>query len=206
MVAGGVLTIAVVDHPVQVWTADPSHNSTTGDDIARIGNHFGQLEVVLPVTGGLILVGLIAKKPGVLHAGYRVGASVLVAGVVTQVFKYSLGRVRPYDTSDEWDFQPFSGGNAMWSGHTASAFALATALSQEIHRAWATASLYALATGTAWSRVYGNDHWVSDVVIGATVGIASAKLATGRWTIFGLRAPVPLATPSGLGVMWHGTF
>ena len=58
----------------------------------------------------------------------------------------------------------------------------------------------------AWSRVYDNQHWVSDVVVGAAVGIASAKLATGRWTIFGLRAPVPLATPNGLGLMWHGTF
>jgi membrane-associated phospholipid phosphatase len=204
--AGGILTIAIVDAPVQEWTSNPEHGSSTGDDIAKVGQYFGQMEVVLPVTGGLILVGLIAKKPGVLHAGYRVGASVLVAGVMTQVFKYSLGRLRPYDTSDQWDFQPFSGGNSMWSGHTATAFAFATALSQEIHNTWATVGLYTLATGTAWSRVYGNEHWVSDVLIGAAVGVASAKLATGRWTIFGLRAPVPLATPGGVGFMWHGTF
>ncbi len=206
VVAGGVLTMALVDAPVQEWTANPDHGSTTGDDIANVAQYFGQAEVVLPVTGGLILVGLIAKKPGVLHAGYRVGASVVVASVLTQVFKYSLGRVRPYDTSNEWDFQPFSGANSMWSGHTATAFAFATALSQEIHRPWATVGLYTLATGTAWSRVYNNEHWVSDVVIGAVVGIASAKLATGRWTIFGLRAPMPLATSNGLGLMWHGTF
>ena len=71
---------------------------------------------------------------------------------------------------------------------------------------WATVGLYTLATATGLSRVYDNQHWVSDVFLGAAVGIASAKLATGRWTIFGLRAPVPLATPNGLGVMWHGTF
>lgn len=206
MVGGGLLTIALVDAPVQRWTSDPDHGSSTGDDIANVTKYFGQAEVVLPVTGGLILVGLIAKKPGVLHAGYRVGASVLVAGVVTQLFKYPIGRVRPYDTDDEWDFEPFSGSNAMWSGHTATAFAFATALSQEIKNPWATVGLYTLATGTAWSRVYENQHWVSDVLVGAAVGVASAKLATGRWTIFGLRAPVPLATPDGLGLMWHGTF
>ena len=204
--AGGLLTIALIDAPVQEWTADPDHGSATADDIANVAEYFGQAEVVVPVTGGLILVGLIAKKPGVLHAGYRVGASVVVAGVLTQVFKYSLGRVRPYNTSDQWDFQPFSGANAMWSGHTATAFAFATALSQEIDRPWATVGLYTLATGTAWSRVYTNQHWVSDVLIGAVAGIASAKLATGRWTIFGLRAPMPLATSNGLGLMWHGTF
>ena len=94
----------------------------------------------------------------------------------------------------------------MWSGHTVIAFSLATALSQEIHKPWATVGLYTLATGTAWARVYQNDHWVSDVAVAAAVGIASAKLATGRLTIFGLRAPVPLATSNGLGLMWHGTF
>lgn len=204
--AGGILTIALIDAPVQEWTSDPTHGSSTGDDIARVTEYFGEAAVVVPVTGGLILAGLIAKKPGVLHAGYRVGASVLVAGVVTQAFKYSLGRLRPYDTNDQWDFEPFSGANSMWSGHTATAFAFATALSQEIDRTWATVGLYTLATGTAWSRVYDNQHWVSDVVIGAAVGVASAKLATGRWTIFGLRAPVPLATPGGVSLMWHGTF
>lgn len=205
VVGGALLTMAVVDGPVQEWSRDP-HGTGTTDDIANALNYFGQWQVVAPVTGGLILYGLAAKKPGVLHAGYRVGASVILAAAVTQVFKYSFGRVRPDDTNDQWNYQPFSGNASMWSGHTATAFSFATALSQEIHKPWATVGLYALATGTAWARVYENRHWVSDVAVGAAVGIASAKLATGRWTIFGLRAPAPLATPGGLGLMWHGTF
>lgn len=205
VVGGGLLTMAVVDGPVQQWSRDP-HGSSSTDDLANTLNFFGQWQVVAPVTAGLIVVGLAGKKPGVLHAGYRVGASVILAAAVTQVFKYSLGRVRPDASNDVWDYQPFSGNGAMWSGHTATAFSFATALSQEIHKPWATVGLYTLATGTAWARVYENRHWVSDVAIGAVVGIASAKLATGRWTIFGLRAPVPLATSNGLGLMWHGTF
>jgi membrane-associated phospholipid phosphatase len=206
VVGAGLLTMAVVDGPVQEWSSDPTHGSQTADDFATAFRYFGQWQVIAPVTGGLIIAGLAAKKPGLLHSGLRVGASVLLAGAVTGVFKYSLGRVRPYDTNEVWDYQPFSGNTSMWSGHTVLAFAFATSLAQEIHRTWATVGLYTLATGTAWSRVYDNQHWVSDVVIGAAVGIASAKLATGRWTIFGLRAPVPLATPNGLGLMWHGTF
>jgi membrane-associated phospholipid phosphatase len=206
LVGAGLLTMATVDAPVQDWSSDPTHGSQTADDFATGFKYFGQWQVIAPVTGGLIIAGLAAKKPGLVHSGLRVGASVLLAGVVTGVFKYSLGRVRPYETNDVWDYQPFSGNTSMWSGHTVLAFAFATSLSQEIHRTWATVGLYTLATGTAWSRVYDNQHWLSDVLVGAAVGIASAKLATGRWTIFGLRAPVPLATPNGLGVMWHGTF
>ena len=197
--------MAVVDGPVQEWSSDP-HGSPTADDIANALNYFGQWQVVVPGDRRPDHRGPRGQEAGPPPCGVPVGASVLVAGAITGVFKFTLGRVRPSDTDDVWDFKPFSGSQAMWSGHTAIAFSFATALSQEIHRPWATVGLYTLATGTAWARVYGNHHWVSDVAVAAAVGIASAKLATGRLTIFGLRAPVPLATSNGFGLMWHGTF
>ena len=83
------------------------------------------------------------------------------------------------------------------------AFALATSLAAEIHRPWATALLYAGATGTAWSRLNDHKHWLSDVLAGATVGITSAKLIEGRWRIFGLDPPEFL---SGTRVGWRVTF
>jgi len=202
----GALTIAVVDEPAKDWAQDPAHRSNTADDVASVVRHFGQWDGVAVVTGGLLVSGLIAKQPKLVHSGLRVGASVLVTGVVTQGAKWAFGRVRPESTDDPWDFDPFSGDESMWSGHSAFAFAMATSLSQDIHRTWATVALYTLATGTAWSRVYDNKHWVSDVVVGAAAGIAGAKLATGRWTLFGLRAPVPLATGGRVGLVWAGTF
>jgi membrane-associated phospholipid phosphatase len=202
----GALTIAVADEPARDWAQDPAHRSDTADDVADVVRKFGQWSGVLVVTGGLVGTGLIANEPKLLHAGFRVGASVLVAGVVTQGAKWAFGRVRPDATDDEWDFQPFSGNESMWSGHSTFAFAMATSLSQDIDRTWATVGLYTLATATAWSRVYDSEHWVSDVVVGAAAGIVGAKLATGRWTLFGLRAPVPLATDGRVGLMWSGTF
>jgi membrane-associated phospholipid phosphatase len=202
----GALTIAVVDQPAREWTQDPEHRSNTADDVADAVRRFGQWEGMVLVTGGLVVSGLVAKQPQLLHSGLRVGASILLTGVVTQGAKLAFGRVRPSSSDDPWDFQPFSGSKSMWSGHTAIAFAMATSLSQDIDRTWATVALYALATGTAWSRVYDNEHWVSDVVVGAAAGIAGAKLATGRWTLFGLRAPVPLATGGRVGLVWTGTF
>jgi membrane-associated phospholipid phosphatase len=202
----GALTIAVVDEPAREWAQDPAHRSNTADDVADVVRNFGQWSGVLVVTGGLVGTGLLAHEPTILHAGLRVGASVLVAGVVTQGAKWAFGRVRPDSTDDAWDFQPFSGNESMWSGHSAFAFAMATSLSQDIHRPWATVGLYTLATATAWSRVYDNEHWVSDVAVGAAAGFIGAKLATGRWTLFGLRAPMPLATGKQVGLVWSGTF
>lgn len=206
LVGGGLVAIAVLDRPVRDWIQDPANRNNTTDDIASAARHFGQVEVVAPVAGGLILTGLIANNRPVLNAGLRVTAAVGVSTVLTQALKYSLGRKRPRDTDDVWDFNPFSGSDAMPSGHTATAFTLATVLAQEINNPWATAGLYVLAAGTAWSRVYDNAHWTADVLTGAAIGYASAKLATGRWTIFGLRAPVPLASDGRVGLMWSGSF
>jgi membrane-associated phospholipid phosphatase len=202
----GLFTIAVLDEPINTWVQDSANRSTGLDDLSNLTRKFGEGVVIAPVTLGLIAVGVVANEPPILHAGLRVGAAVLLTTAVTQAAKYALGRERPGDTDDEWDFDPFGGAHAMWSGHTSSAFAFATVLSQEINHPWATVGLYALATGTAWSRVYDNAHWASDVIVGAAAGIACAKIATGRWTIFGLRAPVPLVANGRVGLMWGGSF
>jgi membrane-associated phospholipid phosphatase len=86
------------------------------------------------------------------------------------------------------------------------AFALATSLADDIHRPWATVGLYGMATAVGWSRINDNRHWLSDVAAGAIVGITSAKLASGRWRIFGLKPPSFVTGPTGLGLGWHGEF
>jgi len=84
------------------------------------------------------------------------------------------------------------------------AFALATSLAEEIHRPWATAVLYAGATGTAWSRLNDHKQWLSDVLAGATVGFTAAKIVEGRWRIF--RASALLNSWSGTRVEWRVAF
>jgi membrane-associated phospholipid phosphatase len=123
-----------------------------------------------------------------------------------QAGKLLFGRPRPEESLDADGYSPFSGQAAMPSGHSAVAFALATSLSDEIHRPWATVALYGMATATAWSRVNDNRHWLSDVTAGALVGITSAKLASGRWRVFGLRPPSFLVEPGRAGLMWRGEF
>src|SRR5258708_2245072 len=65
------------------------------------------------------------------------------------------------------------------SGHTAQAFASAEFMRQEYkdESFWYGVAGYAMATATGVLRLYNNKHWVSDVVTGAGIGIASTKLA-----------------------------
>ena len=72
-----------------------------------------------------------------------------------------------------------SANNSFPSGHTAEAFASAEFLYQEYKAVspWYGIAGYAMAATTGYLRMYNNKHWLSDVVAGAGVGIASTKLA-----------------------------
>lgn len=65
------------------------------------------------------------------------------------------------------------------SSHAANAFAVATV----IVRRWRRAGLAALALASvvAWSRVYLNRHWPSDVVAGALLAVGLTLLALRGW-------------------------
>jgi membrane-associated phospholipid phosphatase len=63
-----------------------------------------------------------------------------------------------------------------------------------------------MATAVGWSRLNDNRHWLSDVAAGALVGITSAKLASGRWRIFGLRPPSIIVGPGRAGLAWQAQF
>lgn len=201
---GGVSALILLDSPVQRFA---QHNSGTGaDNVAAVVRHFGQPEVYGTVTAGLLATGLIADRPEVARVGGRLAVSLALAGVTTYMGKYTLGRPRPQQSLDSDAFAPFSGQVAMPSGHSAAAFALATSLADDIDRPWATVGLYGMATAVAWSRVNDNLHWLSDITAGALVGITSAKLASGRWRIFGLEPPSIIAVPEGAALGWSGEF
>ncbi len=70
------------------------------------------------------------------------------------------------------------GMNSMPSGHTAQAFVAATILDMEYRDTspWISVGGYAVATTTAMGRMVNNKHWISDVMIGAGIGIFSARL------------------------------
>jgi undecaprenyl-diphosphatase len=196
--------ISVFDHGVDAWVQD--HRSSRSDAFARAFRNGGRPEVVFGIPGGILAAGVISGRPELRRSGGRVLAAVVAAGLTTGALKEMFGRVRPVETSDPYLFRPFTTNDAFPSGHATLAFALATSLAAEIHRPWATALLYAGATGTAWSRLNDHRHWLSDVLAGATVGITAANVMEGRWRIFGLGPPAFLISPHGASVEWRLRF
>lgn len=101
----------------------------------------------------------------------QVGKFILGTGiyfVTTKTLKYVVNETRP-------NGEPYS----FPSGHTTTAFFGAHTLAKEYwedHPGIAITG-YALATTTGILRMANNQHWASDVFMGAAVGIASAEVA-----------------------------
>jgi membrane-associated phospholipid phosphatase len=134
----------------------------------------------------LYLYGRVADHPGVADLGWHGTEAALLGSGVTGVLKGLLGRARPYvsvDTNPR-DFRllkGFSSSNrqSFPSGHTTTAFAVASAVTSEVQRQWPKYTwyvgpvLYGGATLVGLSRMYHNQHWASDVALGAGVGTFS---------------------------------
>lgn len=88
--------------------------------------------------------------------------------VITKGLKYTINETRP--NGEDQSFP---------SGHTATAFFGARMLDRAYGKKSPAIAItgYALATATAALRVANNKHWVSDVAMGAAIGIASAEMA-----------------------------
>jgi len=104
-----------------------------------------------------------------------------LSGVTAEVFKYAAGRERPDETSDPnlWRH----GGSSFPSLHATVAFAVGTVLAEsgnDDYR-WVRRFLgYGVGIGTAYLRLKHNQHWLSDTVAGADLGISSGFFAMKR--------------------------
>ena len=199
LAALGVIALTtVIDEPIQRHVQD--HRTETKDDVAYIFRQLGEPEVFIPVALAPVAVGLIAGNKEIMRAGGRITMSIVTAAVVTDLLKVAVGRRRPNSTDNAYDFAPFSGNESWPSGHTTVAFAMVTAVGDEIGSLPVSIALYTAAGLTGWSRVNDNRHWFSDVLTGALVGVTSAKLMNGKWKVFGISQPKFLASPRTVGV------
>jgi membrane-associated phospholipid phosphatase len=157
-----------------------------------------------------------------LHGTEAVGVGAAIAAGI----KIVAGRSRPYVSADTnpRDFG-FARGlkddqhKSFPSGHATAAFSAAAAVVAETHEWWPQSTwyvapiMYGGATAVGLSRMYDDQHWASDVLMGAAVG-TFAGLKTVRFNhthtgnkidqiLLGARL-VP--TPNGTAVAWGGSF
>jgi membrane-associated phospholipid phosphatase len=173
----GVATLTTVALYNDRWLTQESTEAHSAGErrLAAALEPAGNPAFVAPAILAAYGLGRLAGRAGLADASRRIGASVAVAGLATFALKEAVGRARPREAPDDpHRFAPFSGSMSFPSGHSAIAFAAATALSREIDSPWTPWIAYPLAAAVGWSRVHDREHWTSDVVVGAAVGTLTA--------------------------------
>lgn len=191
-----------------IRTLDFNNRAELQEDHPLFANHVDNYLQFAPMVAvyGLNLAG-VKGKHGVVDQTALYILSFGIMGATTTVVKRTVDRPRP-DGSNNYSFP---------SGHTANAFAAAEFLNQEYRDVspWIGYAGYTVATATGILRLYNNKHWVSDVVAGAGVGIASTKIAyliyphlrklvVGKQSMY--YSMVPTYQQKAAGISFNGTF
>jgi hypothetical protein len=158
------------------------------------GKYIGSTYVQVGTAVTLYVVGryMLPKKDGtrtnkVSHLGFDLLRSLIVSQALTQGIKHTVRRQRP--TGECCAFP---------SGHASSAFATASVLERHLGYRGAWPAM-AIATYVGMSRLSDNRHYLSDVLFGASLGIASG------WTVVGRHGRseytlLPVPVPGGVAV------
>lgn len=150
------------------------NRSNTMNDVTNIGHYYGEVIPAVSLSAGVYAAGLIFNDRSVSLTGRLLGESLLYTGIINILLKVLFSRSRPYNNNGNTDFWNYKFDNAYYSlpsGHITVAFALSTVLAERINNIYATIGLYTLAALTAYQRMYSDNHWFSDTILGAATGI-----------------------------------
>ena len=143
-------------------------------DLSSLANHS---KIWFAIAGGLALFGGETGRRAALAGVVSVGAASLIANAVV---KPLAQRGRPdregEDVPDAREV-PMPTSTSFPSGHSASAFAFASAVGKEIP--YIGGPLRGLAAAVAYSRVHTGVHYPTDVIIGSIIGATIGDVTIG---------------------------
>lgn len=133
--------------------------------------------MMVGVPSAMALYGLIVDDADLLESGVVIGTSVIASGLFTIGIKATVNRARPYDAyPDKITPYALESSASFPSGHTSTAFALATSLTLECPTWYVAVPSFAWASAVGYSRMNLGVHYPSDVVCGALLGVATSYL------------------------------
>ena len=206
-----LITLGIIGAGVAIYSQDEKirsyfqdHRTSSLDNISRVAEKFGN---------GLYDLGFLAVYGG---SGYFIGdekmqetallsvESFIVANTLGIAAKVGTGRSRPHAEDGSTRFSPFStytDHTAIPSGHTISAFSIASVFAREYDSPMVDVAAYGLASLVALQRIYNDKHWASDVFAGAVIGIVTGKsiVYLHKRKETGSVYLVPLTPPGGQG-------
>ncbi len=170
----GTFLMMQADQPVR--DAVLRNHAYSKSTLVESGRVYGELYSPVVLFSGFALHSLITHDMGTRKIAYEIGQASLYAGATTYLLKMAIGRARPYTNEGSKSFHPFSNlffkqdYQSFPGGHTTVAFVLSTVLSRNAKSDWLKGIAYIPAALTFISRVYQDQHWTSDDLLGGIIG------------------------------------
>ncbi len=162
LIAAGLIILPYDKALIQKMHRTPS--GVKSDPITETVNSLGA-EGLIASLGALYLIGDYYDKKTAKLAG----AAVIQSYIITKGIKSVIRRKRPDLVLAEDASSLTARNDSFPSGHTADAFAAATVLAHRYPKQkWI---YYTIAAGVGYARVRKSDHYFSDVLVGAGVGV-----------------------------------
>jgi membrane-associated phospholipid phosphatase len=207
--AGLVLgaTTGLVFADADIRNTAQRNQSSSGDTFASVGNALGNPLYTLPPLGLFYLYGHLNEDQKARRASLLAVESLAISSVFTWSIKLAAQRPRPFtgESASTWNGPGLKSTNPSFpSGHTQSAFSIASVLAEEYgDNSYVPPIAYGLATLTGVARVYDDKHWTSDVFFGAALGYFVGKAVVHYHSGQGESALkiMPTVTQQGFGVM-----
>lgn len=177
----GTAALTLLDEPIKDLMT--SERNDFLDGVERVGYHYGKPYTAIGLSGGLYLVGVVAKNEWARETGLMMGSALGTSNLITTFFKNAVGRARPITGSHNYEIEPFSeyaSHHSLPSGHATVAFTVSTVLAKQVKSVPLKITFYSLAVITAASRMYTDAHWLSDVTFGSTIAWFCADAAVKR--------------------------
>lgn len=186
IVLGTGAGIAIVVHPIDdnlsTWAAEQGPSGYT-----KIGRTIGDGWIQGGTALATYAVGLATHHEPTAHLGSDLIRGQFLNAIVTRGTKLIAQRARPSGGKDSFP-----------SGHTSASFLTAAVLDGHFGTR-VGAPAYAVASFVAWTRVRDDDHWLTDTIIGATIGTIIGRTVTAterqkRWIV------TPSVGRNGVGI------
>jgi undecaprenyl-diphosphatase len=188
---GGVIALAV--HPADAEINDRLAGGSGTRSFFYPGKLLGNGGILVGLSLGTYALGRATDNRVVSHLGMDLVRSLAVSGALTYAIKLSVRRDRPNGNCCSFP-----------SGHASATFSIASVLWR--HLGWkAAVPTYTVATYVAASRLHLNVHFLSDVVFGSAIGIASGRAVMRHDRHFYGFYPMPVPG-GGVGVMAVASF
>ncbi len=149
------------------------------DDVTKAGKYYGEVVPAVSLSAGIYAAGLIFNDRSVSLTGRLLAESLFYGGTINILLKILFSRGRPYNYKGNTDFGNYDFNNdyySMPSGHTTVAFTISAVLAERINNLYATIGLYGLAALTAYQRIYSDNHWFSDNILGAALAVVISRV------------------------------